>query len=259
MGKINAGLHGKITNKVGGVVYRILHGVNTVSEYQPEIHDLKSEAQLIQRLKFKNLTKFLKWFGSEFLLLAFLFAGNKLPGFANAIKKNMQAMNDDGTIDQTKIKMSANNDPFKPEVIATYNRFLDKCSVNVINQNTFINRATGTVSIIINSFRPGQSLDKLDDEWVDFWYSNYYGEWFCQWHDSANDWVTLYANDLGSGTLTYFNDFHAELADYSDDPNYSDYPLNKWANSVIITDKQPRQPDYPKPVKLFVKQAMGIH
>jgi len=87
MGKINAGLHGKITNKVGGVVYRITHGQNTVSEYQPEIHDLKSEAQLIQRLKFGNLTKFLKWFGSEFLLLSFLFAKNKLSVSQMPLKK----------------------------------------------------------------------------------------------------------------------------------------------------------------------------
>jgi hypothetical protein len=259
MGKINAGLHGKIKNKVGGVVYRILHGVNTVSEYQPEIHDLKSEAQLIQRLKFKNLTKFLKWFGSEFLLLAFLFAGNKLSGFANAIKKNMQAMNDDGTIDSTKLKLTANNDPFKPTVIATYNRFLDRCEVTVTNQNIFINKATGAVSFIINSFRPGQSTNINDDEWVDFFYSEEWGKWVCAWETGVQYEERGFWNDLETGFMEPIEYWGQWDEGTISNPNYDTYPLVKWANSVIITDKQPRQPDYPKPVKLFVKQAMGIH
>ena len=253
MGIINGGMHGKVRKKVGGVVYRVNRGLNTVSEYQPNIHDAKSEAQLIQRLRFKNLVKFLKWFGPEYFQLAFKFAKNKLCGWTNAIKLNMQAVNDDGSIDMTKTKMSVNNDPFRPTVVATYNRFLDRCEINVVNQDTFINRAKGIVSIIINSFRPGQnSNNPNDDEWVDFYWQDNTG-WVCEWYENERPHIDYYANDLGTGLLYWIDRYDCREIYNPDDPNIDSYPLNKFANSVVIADRAHN--NYAKPVKLFTAEV----
>jgi len=253
MGIINGGMHGKVRKKVGGVVYRLNRGQNTVSEYQPNIRDAKSEAQLIQRLKFKNLVKFLKWSGTEYFQLAFKFANNKLCGWTNAIKSNMQAVNDDGSIDMSKVKMSSNNDPFKPSVVATYNRFLDRCTIKILNQDTFINRATGIVSIIINSFRPGQNLNNPnDDEWVDYWWDSKEGSWICESVDERG-YYSEFANNLETGETVFLDGGFNGWAHLTADPNADSYPLVKWANSVIVPDRS--HDNYPKPVKLFTAEV----
>ncbi len=60
MGKLEEGILGKMTGKVGPVVGSKWKGVNTVRSYQPKPHNPKTTAQKMQRSKFKLISSIRK-------------------------------------------------------------------------------------------------------------------------------------------------------------------------------------------------------
>jgi hypothetical protein len=65
MGKADSGLFGHIRNKVGGVVFSVVHGNNIIKQYQPRIHDKKTPKQLFIRDAFKKYSSLFRSFDNQ--------------------------------------------------------------------------------------------------------------------------------------------------------------------------------------------------
>ena len=66
MARLNGGLMSKLKGKLAGVVFQQYEGLNVAKEYQPNVKNPSSQAQVINRAKFKGASQMVALFGSIF-------------------------------------------------------------------------------------------------------------------------------------------------------------------------------------------------
>lgn len=89
MGKFYNGILGTMTGKVGGVVGRTWKGINTVSAYQPNVSNPRTNAQLNQRGKLTGLTRLASLLNSGIIKPLWDKDAKKMSGFNAWIQSNM--------------------------------------------------------------------------------------------------------------------------------------------------------------------------
>lgn len=96
MGKFYNGILGTMTGKVGGVVGRTWKGINTVSSYQPNVSNPRTNAQLAQRGKLTGLTRLASVLNSGIIKPLWDKDAKKMSGFNAWIQANMPFADIDG-------------------------------------------------------------------------------------------------------------------------------------------------------------------
>lgn len=66
MARLNGGLMSKLKGKLAGVVFQQYEGLNVAKEYQPNVKNPSSQAQVVNRAKFKGASQMVALFGSIF-------------------------------------------------------------------------------------------------------------------------------------------------------------------------------------------------
>lgn len=106
MGKFYNGILGTMTGKVGGVVGRTWKGINTVSAYQPNVSNPRTNAQIGQRDKLTVLTKLASNLNSGYIKPLWDKDSKKMSGFNAWIQANMPFVDANGDIDFHSLIMS---------------------------------------------------------------------------------------------------------------------------------------------------------
>jgi len=106
MGKFYNGILGTMTGKVGGVVGRTWKGINTVSAYQPNVSNPRTNAQLTQRMKLTGLTRLASVLNSGIIKPLWDKDAKKMSGFNAWIQANMPNVDSSGSIGFPDLIMS---------------------------------------------------------------------------------------------------------------------------------------------------------
>ncbi|HBX53564.1 MAG: hypothetical protein A2309_03330 [Bacteroidetes bacterium RIFOXYB2_FULL_35_7] len=128
MARIKQGFLGNASGKLGNVVFSKWRDQHTARQYQPDVHDAKTPAQLKQRNRMYALLQFLKPLNKNFIKF---FNSNIAKGstpWAVAIKNNMKCVSDEGCIELEELELG---DPECPELEISkvvYNPFIDQTS-----------------------------------------------------------------------------------------------------------------------------------
>jgi len=106
MGKMNGGILGQVTNKVGNTVCSTWKGINTVRGYQPNVTNRRTAGQIDARQKLTMTSRF----GSSILATLIFPLWNrfakKASGYNDWFKSNISAFNADGTVSAVGITIS---------------------------------------------------------------------------------------------------------------------------------------------------------
>lgn len=70
MARLNGGVYSKLKGKIAGTVFQQYEGMNVVKEYQPNVKNPQTTAQMESRAKFKASSQFISAFAVPLLLAA---------------------------------------------------------------------------------------------------------------------------------------------------------------------------------------------
>jgi len=110
MAKIKDGITGGISGKIGNIIGANWKGKNYIRIKPAHHHDLKSEKQIAQRLKFELISSFTREFGNLIKNESWGKYAKKMTAKNLFIKTNIKAIENDGSIcDFSKLKLSIGN------------------------------------------------------------------------------------------------------------------------------------------------------
>jgi len=129
MATVKNGFLGNAAGKLGNVVFKKYKRLQVASKYQPYVQDRKSTEQLTQRRKMSVITEFLKDFDKGFFDVFYYYTKSVKSGFSQAIRDNINIVDDLGNIDITKL--SFGNPSIKAPILyeQTYDPFIDQIKV----------------------------------------------------------------------------------------------------------------------------------
>src|SRR3989339_326385 len=128
MARIKQGFLGNASGKLGNVVFSKWRDLQTARQYQPDVHDAKSPAQLKQRNRMVALLQFLKPLNKNFIKFFNSPISKGSTPWAVAIKNNMKCVSEEGCCELEELELG---DPEYPEdelSIVIYNPFIDQTS-----------------------------------------------------------------------------------------------------------------------------------
>lgn len=98
MGKLDGGIFGVVTNKVGGVVFSTWKGINVVKKYQPNVANPKTPKQLEVRDRFKACGEFARDILGNIVRPLMNNAAPYMSGYNYFVKVNLDIFDSEGLI-----------------------------------------------------------------------------------------------------------------------------------------------------------------
>ncbi len=129
MARIKQGFLGNASGKLGNIVFSKWRDLQTARQYQPDIADAKSPAQIKQRSRMMALLQFLKPLNKNFIKFYNSKDCKGSTPWAKAIKDNMRAVSEDGCIIPQNVSFGSPKFQ-KPEILdALYDPFIDRLTI----------------------------------------------------------------------------------------------------------------------------------
>ena len=126
MARLSNGFLGNASGKIGNVVFARWRNIFTARQYQPDIEDAKTPAQLKQRSRMVALLQFLKPLNKSFIKRFNASLDKNSTPWAVAIKANMKAVSPDACMHLEDLSLGAPSVPAVKMLSAAYNPFINQ-------------------------------------------------------------------------------------------------------------------------------------
>ena len=231
MAKVKQGFLGNASGKLGNVVFSKWRDKHTARQYQPDVHDAKTPAQIKQRNRMYALLQYLKPLNKNFIKFFNSHIAKGSTPWAVAIKNNMQGITPDGCFLPDKISFGAPKYPAPNLIEVTYNPFIDLASVKYSHRASPVIRSPfpyiGTS--VLAKYDSLSDIHEFDTRHLLCFLPE--GSFFCSFYDSSHEHV--FENSWGHGWLwlMYYDTY--DIESHYDPNNGLTEPVNFKPVSMI--------------------------
>lgn len=143
------GLLGDAIGKIGNVIFKRWKGLNVASQYQPDIADAKTPAQLAQRARLLSLINALRPLNKDFIKLYNSRFDEHSTPWAVAIKDNMQAVTEEGVFIFDNLRLGKDKIPQPFIFTKDYDPFINQIHI-VFDSSVFDNEIDNLLPILLS-------------------------------------------------------------------------------------------------------------